>query len=106
MQNTLKKVKDDTARLFKNNQALYVEQVKDLKAMEIAREEIEDLKKCKLFEDRIADLEGRAKSDLLAVTMKMEEVLEKDSFNLKRSEALKLMYSLQVEAANAIMGID
>ena len=50
--------------------------MKDIRAMEEAKEAIQDLKKCKLFEDRIADLEGRAKSDLLAVKMKMQEVLD------------------------------
>ena len=85
---------------------LQVEATKDAKALEDTNDDVAALKRCYTFEDRIAALEGKAKSDLLAVQMKMQEVLDEDKYNLKRAEAMKLMYAVQVDAAHKVMSID
>ena len=38
--------------------------------------------------------------------MKMQEVMDEEKFNLKRAEAMKLMYAVQIDAAHRVMSID
>ena len=73
------------------------------KTIEMMQGEITALQKCYEFGPRISTLENQAKSDLIAVTRKLNEILYENKRNLKRAEALKLIYSMQVEMAQALV---
>ena len=93
------RVMTNNTKLADLNQELKIEMYKDMKALEDTKEDVKALKACYKFEDRISALEGKAKSDLFAVQRTCQEALDADKYNLKRSEAVKLMYSVQVDAA-------
>ena len=84
-------------------QELKIAQVKDIKALEGVTEDVEALKSCYKFGPRLKYLENQAKSDLLAVTRKLNELQIANSFNLKRSEALKLVYTMSTDIIKNIM---
>ena len=52
-----------------------IAQVKDIKELDMTKEDVEALKTCFKFGPRLKVLENQAKSDLLAVTRKMSEIL-------------------------------
>ena len=72
------------------------------KALESTKEEVNELKSCYKFGPRITHLEKTAKSDLIAVTNKLSEVLTESKKNLKRSEALKLIYAINVDVGKSL----
>ena len=80
-----------------------IDMTKDMKALEDVKEEVEQLKGCYKFGPRIATLEGSAKSDLIAVTRRLNEMLSENKKNLKRSEAMKLIYSMSSEIGRTMM---
>ena len=62
--NTLRKME----AFVKEAQELKIAQTKDIKELEVTKEDIEALKACYKFGPRLKVLENQAKSDLLAVT--------------------------------------
>ena len=55
------------------------------------------------FEPRLETLENQAKSDLIAVTRKLEEVRKQAEGHIKKVDAYKLSYGLQVDMMKAVM---
>ena len=80
--------------------ALKVEFQKEASELETIKEAVNGLKSCYKFGPRITLLENQAKSDLIAVTKKYTDMLYENKKNMKRTEALKLFYSMQVEMAS------
>ena len=55
------------------------------------------------FETRIETLENQAKSDLIAVTKKLEEVQQQAQHHIRKVDAYKMAYGLQVDMMKAVM---
>ena len=83
--------------------AMKVVQAAEKRELETAKEDIIKLNECFKFAPRIAALEGQAKSDLLSVTRKLNEILYDNKRNLKRTEALKLIYAMQTSMAKCML---
>ena len=56
-----------------------------------------------LFDRRIDTLENQAKSDLIAVTKKLEEVQRQAVGHIRKVDAYKMTYGLQVDMMKAVM---
>ena len=69
----------------------------------MTKEDVEELKSCYKFGPRLKILENQAKSDLIAITNQLSEILNENKSNMKRSEALKLVYSISTDMAKQIM---
>lgn len=74
----------------------------DVKSLETTKEDVKELKGCYKFGPRISHLEGRAKSDLIAVTNRLNEILTENKKNLKRSDAMKLIYAMNVDVGKSL----
>lgn len=55
------------------------------------------------FEPRLATLENQAKSDLIAVTTKLEEVQMQSRNHIDKVDAFKMAYGLQTDMLKAVM---
>ena len=55
------------------------------------------------YEPRIELLENQAKSDLLSVTAKLEQVRREAEHHIKRVDAFKMCYGLQVDMMKAVL---
>ena len=54
------------------------------------------------WEPRIDLLENQAKSDLLAVTYKLEQVRKESEHHIKRVDAYKMCYGLSIDMMKAV----
>lgn len=76
-----------------------MKQAEESRSLSDAKDAILDLRRCFKYEGRIKDLEQASKSLQIGVSKKIQEMLDEDKHNLKRKEALKLIYSVQAEVA-------
>ena len=97
--NTLRKME----AFVKEAQELKIAQTKDIKELEKSNEDIEALKACYKFGPRLKVLESQAKSDLLAVTRSLHDIMHENQSNMKRTEALKLVYSITTDMAKQVL---
>ena len=64
---------------------------------------MQGLHKLEKLEPRIGRLENQAKSDLLAVTTKMSDILKVTKTNMTKEQGVKLCYKMGLDIAEALM---
>ena len=55
------------------------------------------------YEPRLNLLENQAKSDLIAVTLKLEQVRKESAHHIKKVDAFKMCYGLQVDMMKTVL---